>query len=66
MMASVREPEPWETSAVAPFLTIDSPRGVVAVRDLGEGRFHVSAPDDEREVVGFAAARSTAHELAYK
>ena len=47
-MASVREPEPWETNAAAPFLTIDSPRGVVAVRDLGEGRFRVSAPEYER------------------
>ena len=64
MMARVREPEPWETNAAAPFLTIDSPGGVVAVRDLGQGRFRVSAPDHEREVVGFAAARLTAHELA--
>ena len=63
-MASVRQPEPWETNAAAPFLTIDSPRGVVAVRDLGQDRFHVSAPDHEREVVGFAAARATAHQLA--
>jgi hypothetical protein len=47
-------------------LTIDSPRGVVAVRDLGEGRFRVSAPDHEQEIVGFAEARSTAHQLAWK
>ncbi len=64
MMASVRAPEPWETSAPAPFLTIDSPRGEVAVRSLGQERFHVSAPGHEQEVVGFDAARSTAHELA--
>lgn len=60
----VREPEPWETSAAAPFLTIESPGGAVAVRSLGQERFHVSAPGHEQDVVGFAAARSTAHELA--
>ena len=44
MTARVREPEPWETSAAAPFLTIDSPRGVAAVRSLGVERFGVSTP----------------------
>jgi hypothetical protein len=64
MAAGVRKPEPWETSAAAPFLTIDSARGAVAVESLGQERFRVSTPRDEREVVGFAAARSTAHRLA--
>ena len=43
MIARVREPERWQTNAAAPFLAIDSPRGVVAVQDLGEGRFRVGA-----------------------
>ncbi len=63
-MPSVRDPEPWESSAAGPFLTIDSPRGAVAVQSLGAERFRVSAPDHEQEVVGFEEARSAAHELA--
>jgi hypothetical protein len=63
-MASVRTPKAWETNAAAPFLTIDSPSGTVAVRSLGQERFRVSAPDLEKDVVGFAAARSMARELA--
>jgi len=59
---SVRQPEPWESNAAAPFLTIDSPRGAVAVRALGQERFRVTAPDHDQEIVGFEAARSTAHE----
>jgi hypothetical protein len=64
MTTTVRKPEPWESSAAAPFLTIASPRGLVAVRALGQERFCVTAPDHEQEVVGFEAARSMAHELA--
>jgi hypothetical protein len=64
MMAGMRKPEPWETNAAAPFLTIDSPRGQVVVQSLGQERFCVSAPGHEEEVVGFAAARATAHRLA--
>jgi hypothetical protein len=63
-MTSVRAPEPRETNAAAPFLTIASPSGAVAVRSLGQERFRVSASDHEKDVVGFAAARSMAHELA--
>jgi hypothetical protein len=63
-MARVREPEAWESSAAGPFLTIDSPHGEVSVRSLGQELFQVSAPDHEQEVVGFAEARATAHELA--
>jgi hypothetical protein len=55
-----REPEAWETSAAGPFLTI----GKVSVRALGEQRFRVVAPDDSREVEGFASARELAHRLA--
>ncbi len=64
MAAEVRKPETWETSAAAPFLTIGSPHGAVAVESLGQERFRVSTPGDEREVVGFAAAREAAHQLA--
>lgn len=60
----IRAAEPWETSAVAPFLTIDSPRGSVTVQSLGQERFRVSGPDGEQEMTGFEAARSRAHELA--
>jgi len=63
-MTTVRKPEPWESNAAAPFLTIDSPRGAVAVRALGQERFRVSTPEHEQEIVGFEAAVSTAHELA--
>ena len=63
-MAEVRKPEPWETSAAAPFLTINSPRGEVAVWSLGGQRFLIAAPGHEQEVVGFEAARTAAHELA--
>jgi hypothetical protein len=45
-------------------LTIDSPHGAVAVRALGQERSRVTAPDHEQEIVGFEAARSTAHELS--
>jgi hypothetical protein len=64
MAAGARKAEPWETSATAPFLTIGSPRGAVAVENLGQERFRISALGDEREVVGFAAARAAAHRLA--
>ena len=62
-MTSVRTPEPWETNAAAPFLTIDSPTGAVAVQSLAQERFRVSTPDRQKDVVGFAAGRSMAHEL---
>jgi hypothetical protein len=64
MAPGIRPPESWETNAAAPFLTIDSPRGTVAVVSLGQERFRISAPGNEREVVGFAVARTTAHEIA--
>lgn len=64
MTARARKAEPWETTAAAPFLTIGSPRGAVAVQSLGQERFLVSASGHEQQVVGFEAARSTAQELA--
>jgi hypothetical protein len=59
-MAVKPEPEPWQTNAPAPFLTI----GDVSVWALGDQRFRVVAPDDSREVEGFAPARELAHRLA--
>ena len=58
------EPEPWETNAAAPFLTLERARGVVEVWALGADRFSVRAPEREQLVVGFGAARQTAHEPA--
>jgi len=58
------EPEPWETSAAGPFLTLERARGVVEVWAHGGDRFTVRAPDHERAVVGFEAAQQTAHALA--
>lgn len=61
MTTTVRKPEPWESNAAAPFLTIGSPRGEVSVQSLGQERFRVSTSGHEHEVLGFEAARSTAH-----
>jgi hypothetical protein len=41
---------------VAPFPTIETPRGVVKVWALGEDRRRIMAPDGERLVVGFEEA----------
>ncbi len=54
------EPEPWQTDAPAPFLTI----GEVSVWALGSQRFRVQAPDGEQEVEGFERARTLAHRVA--
>jgi hypothetical protein len=64
MAALERERKPWETSAAGQFLTIDLPRGAVAVESLGHERFRVSTPGDERKVVGFAAGGAAANRLA--
>ncbi len=55
-----REPEPWQTMAAGPFLTI----GGAAVQSLGGDRFLVVTSDGARPVKGFEAARHLAHELA--
>jgi hypothetical protein len=59
-----REPEPWETSAAGPFLTMQSERATVEVWALGEDRFRIRMPELEQLVVGFETARQTAHALA--
>jgi hypothetical protein len=55
-----RDPEPWQTNAAGPFLTV----GNASVQSLGGDRFLVVAPDGERIVEGFEPARALAHELA--
>jgi len=58
------DPEPWQTNATAPFLTIERPSGTVGVWALGRERFRVTTPDEDSEVVGFTEARATARRLA--
>jgi len=58
------DPEPWQTNASAPFLTVEKPRGIVSVWSLGRERFRVQAPGDTAEVEGFDVARATAHRFA--
>jgi hypothetical protein len=54
------EPEPWQTDAGGPFLTI----GEVSVWTLGGDRFRVESPEGAQEVEGIERARELAHELA--
>jgi hypothetical protein len=63
-MSEQRDPEPWQTDAPGPFLTIETPRGLVVVQNLGDDRFLLTGLGVEREIIGFAAARDAAHELA--
>jgi hypothetical protein len=58
------KPEPWQTNAQAPFLTLERARGTVEVWALGAQRFTVKAPEGEQIVTGFGAARETAIALA--
>ncbi len=55
-----RQPEAWETNAVAPFLTV----GAASVQTLGQDRYLVVSPGAEQVVEGFDAARERAHEVA--
>jgi hypothetical protein len=61
---SDRDPEPWETNAQGPFLTVEGARGAVEVWALGADRFSVRAPGHEQVVAGYDAAREMAHALA--
>jgi hypothetical protein len=54
-----REPEPRETSAAGPFLTI----GQVSVWSLGRDRFRVESPSGHEHIEGIERARELAHEL---
>jgi hypothetical protein len=59
-----RKPEPWQTGAVGPCVTIESPAGPVELWVLGDQRYRVTAPSGERIVEGFEQAREVAHDLA--
>jgi hypothetical protein len=59
-----REPEPWESSAAGPFLTLERARGSVEMWAPGGDRFSIRAPGHEQVVVGFEAAQQTADKLA--
>jgi hypothetical protein len=58
------EPEPWQSGAAGPCVTIDSAVGPVEVWVLGEQRYRVTATDSEQIVEGYQRAREVAHELA--
>jgi hypothetical protein len=57
------EPEPWQTNATAPFLTIEKPQGKVSIWSLGAQRFRVQAPRSESEVKGFDEALESTRRL---
>jgi hypothetical protein len=60
-----REPEAWETTAVAgPFITIESPSGDVGIWSLGADCFRIETPSGEELVDGYPEAQKLAHELA--
>jgi hypothetical protein len=59
-MAELRQPDAWESSAAAPFLSV----GHATVTALGQERFLVAAPGREHEVRGIRNARALAHDLA--
>jgi hypothetical protein len=59
-----RKPEPWETNAAGPFLTLERAQGTVEVWALGADRFSVRAPGHEQVITGYAAAQESAHALA--
>jgi hypothetical protein len=63
-MSEQPEPAAWKTSAPGPFLTIDTPRGAVALNSLGDDRFRLTGPGHEWEIAGLASARDAAHEFA--
>jgi hypothetical protein len=59
-----RKPQPWQSGAAAPFLTIETPRGVVEMWALGQDRFRITAPGHEQLVTGYDEAERTADALA--
>jgi hypothetical protein len=59
-----RQPEPWESSAPGPLVTMERARGTVEIHALGEQRFLVRAPDSEHVVVGYEKEGQTARALA--
>ena len=63
-MSTKRKPEAWETNAEAPFLTMDSDRGIVALHALGGERFRLTAPGNDEVIVGFDQAQAASDALA--
>ena len=59
-----QEPEPWQSGAAGPCVTIESPAGPVELWVLGSQRYRVTAPSGEQVVEGYQQAREVAHELA--
>jgi hypothetical protein len=59
-----QEPEPWQSGAAGPCVTIDGPGGPVELWVLEEQRYRVFAPSSERVVEGYQQAREVAHRLA--
>ena len=61
-----QEPEPWQSGAAGPCVTIESPAGPVELWVLGDQRYRVKSPGGEQIVEGFQQAREAGHELAQR
>jgi hypothetical protein len=59
-----RQPEPWESGAAGPCVTLERAGGTVEVWALGEERFSVRAPGLEQVAVGHDSAREKAYAFA--
>ena len=59
-MTAHGEPEPWQTNAAGPFITI----GEVEIWAHGDQRFRIVTPTGEQVVEGFQEARQLARKLA--
>jgi hypothetical protein len=59
-----RTPEPWESGAASPFLSIETAHCSVEVWALGEDRFRITAPGREELATGHEEAERTADALA--
>jgi hypothetical protein len=55
-----QKPEPWQTDAAGPFLTV----GSASVWTLGRDRFRVESLQGSQEVEGIDRARELAHRMA--
>ncbi len=55
-------PEPWQTAAPAPFLTIEGSNAAVWV--AGKDHFRVTWAGEDHQVQGYPNAQALAHELA--
>ncbi len=57
------DPEPWQSNAPRPAMTIEKPRGTVSASALGNEQFRVEAPGHDSQVEGYQEARAFAHQL---